>query len=136
MLRKDDQVEAVQSSFLFPLLEDICDRKNPYVRLAHVIDWERIVALVEPCFVGGAMLPEGNQGGAEVVVPKAGHQLAYVACHEQLERQGRDREMVDGRGLAVFLRDGALRDEAPCRSVFAVPVEDAAGGEGLVADFG
>ena len=85
MLRKDDQVEAVQSSFLFPLLEDICDRKNPYVRLAHVIDWERIVALVEPCF------PKGIKEGRKSLSPRLAISLLMLRAMNNLS----DRDVIE-----------------------------------------
>ena len=85
MLRKDDQVKVVQSAFLFPLLEDICDKKNPYVRLAHVIDWERLVRLVEPCF------PKGIKEGRKSLSPRLVISLLMLRAMNKLS----DRDVVE-----------------------------------------
>ena len=85
MLRKDDQVKVVQSAFLFPLLEDICDKKNPYVRLAHVIDWERLVRLVEPCF------PKGIKEGRKSLSPRLVISLLMLKAMNKLS----DRDVVE-----------------------------------------
>lgn len=64
MLRKEALVKIPQESFLDPLLVDICNPNNRYVRLANVITWNQAITRVEPCF------QEGKKPGRPSLPPR------------------------------------------------------------------
>ena len=64
MLRKEARVKIPQESFLDPLLADICNPDNRYVRLANIIDWDKAIAHVVPCF------QEGRKPGRPSLEPR------------------------------------------------------------------
>ena len=64
MLRKEARVKIPQESFLDPLLVDICNPDNRYVRLANIIDWNKAIAYIVPCF------QEGHKPGRPSLDPR------------------------------------------------------------------
>ena len=64
MLRKEARVKIPQESFLDPLLSDICNPDNRYVRLANIIDWNKAIAYIVPCF------QEGHKPGRPSLDPR------------------------------------------------------------------